>query len=69
MAERFLTDEDAHDMKNLKRHRGEGVLDENEFKASKAVVLEAAKRGGLSLVEPQTAPAHQRAATAPAPTI
>ena len=69
MAERFLMDENVQDSKNLKRHHDEGVLDENEFKAPKAVVLEAAKRGGLSLVEPQTAPAHQRAATSPAPTI
>lgn len=55
-------------MKNLKRHHDEESLDETEFKASKAAVLEAAKRRRLSPVEPQPEPAHQHAATAPAPT-
>ena len=69
MAERFLTDEDVQDLKNLKRHHDEGIHDETEFTASKAVAFEAAKRRGLSPVEPQPAPAHQHAATAPTPTI
>ena len=69
MAELFLTDEDVQDLKNLKRHHDEEILDETEFKASKVVVVEAAKRRRLSPVEPQPAPAHQHAATSPAPTI
>ena len=69
IVERFLTGEDVQDLKNLKHHHDEGVLDETEFKASKAAVLEAAKRRRPSPVEPQPGPAHQRAATAPAPTI
>ena len=56
-------------MKNLKRHHDEGTPNENEFKASKATVLEAAKRRWLSPVEPQPAPAHQHAAIAPGATI
>ena len=50
------------------RHHGEGILDETEFKASKAVVLEVAKKRRPSPVDPQPAPAHQHAATAPAST-
>ena len=69
MAERFLTGEDLQDLKNLKHHHDEEVLDETEFKASKTAVLEAAKRRRPSPVEPRPGPAHQHAATAPAPTI
>ena len=46
MAKRFLMDGDVQDLKNLKRHHGKGILDETEFKASLAVVLEAEKEEG-----------------------
>ena len=44
----FLTEPEERDLTNLKRLHDNGILDETEYRASKAVILEAAKRRRLS---------------------
>ncbi len=67
--EPFLTEAEERDLTKLKRHHDKGMLDETEYKACKAVILEAAKRRRLSPGELQPACAQEHAATATTPTI